>query len=208
MAYDPEQRRTALQSFIDTNKIASKAWCRLAGLSESALWPFLRGKTTNALGDDTYELLADAATELLNKSVTAAMLRGEKPWAPDVVIESYVGAGDEVQRVAVDGGLGRVPAPTGYEDGGAAIVRGDSMRPVFDDGDLLFFRPPTPPPRSRPPTRPVIVQVRDGQLYVKKILIGSQRGLYHLVSINPIAEIMQDRPVESIARIGWIKPAH
>jgi phage repressor protein C with HTH and peptisase S24 domain len=207
MPYNSEQRRQALRHFMDIHNLKPKAWCRAAGLSEGTLWPFLskKDKPTAALGDDTYEALAEAASEILGRKVWTGELRGEQSWAIDIDVQSYVGAGDEVQMVSVDGGLGRTSAPPGYEDGGAMIVRGDSMRPVFDDGDLLFFRA-AGPPSGTPPEKPVIVKVRGGGLYVKKILKGSRRGHFHLLSINPVTPIMPDRPVETIARIGWVKP--
>ena len=46
-----------------------------------------------------------------------------------------------------------------------------------------------------------------GPLYLKRILPGTKAGLYHLISINPTTPEMLDREIESIARIGWIRPA-
>ncbi|MGQ3297723.1 S24/S26 family peptidase [Reyranella sp.] len=208
MPYDSEQRRQALRNFMKTHNLQPKAWARAAGLSESALWPFLGKKVnpTEALTDDTYEALADAASELLDTRIRAAQLRDEAPWTADIRIESYVGAGDEVQMIGVDGGLGTTAAPPGYEGGGAVIVRGDSMQPVFNSGDLLFFQKREPPSVANP-AKPLIVEVRGGPLYVKKVLKGSKRGHFHLLSINPNTPVLQDRPVMSIAKIGWVKPA-
>lgn len=206
MAYDPEQRRYALQAFMDSNELAPKAWCRAAGLSEGALWPFLVGKRTNALGDDTYEALAEAATDIVGRKVRAGELRGEPPRDAKIPLQHYVGAGDEVHIFDGDLAIDYVEAPPGFSTAAAAIVRGDSMRPTFDHGDVLFFRIIEKPPKD-PPMRPVIVKVKDGPLLVKKLLPGSKRGRYHLLSINPLTPALTDQPIESIARIGWIKPA-
>lgn len=208
MAYNAEQRRHALQSFMQANNLQPKAWCRAAGLSESALWPFLSGKKTKALGDDTYERLADAASELLERPVTAAELRGDPPRNAEIPLRHYVGAGDEVHLIEGDSEIDYTAAPPGYEKGSAAIVRGDSMRPTFDPGDLLFFRQREPPPSFRNlPQRAVIVELKSGTLFVKKLLPGTKRGRYHLLSVNPLTPVRQDQIVESIARIGWIKPS-
>ena len=207
MAFDPIQRRAALKQFLkDNKKLKVFPWSERADLAEATLRGFIAGRS-RTLSDETYEKLAEAASQILERPVNAAMLRGEKPWTAEIQVLGYVGAGDEILRSAVDGGLGGEPAPPGYEDGGAAIVRGDSMRPVFDDGDILFFRSQEPPIGKPIPKRPVIVQVRGGPLYVKRILAGSKRGLFHLLSINPVMPVLEDRPVESIARIGWVKPA-
>lgn len=208
MPYNPEQRRQALQSFIDANNLQPKAWAREAKLSESALWPFLRGKKTKALGDDTYEALADAATDLLGRRVSSGELRGEPPAHVEIPVAHYVGAGDEVHIIDGDGSFDYIEAPPGFAKGAAAIVRGDSMRPTFDPGDMLFFRRREPPPPMKElPLRPVIVQIKNGPLMVKKLLPGTKRGRFHLISVNPLTPPLQDQPVESIARIGWIKPS-
>lgn len=126
-------------------------------------------------------------------------------------IAHYVGAGDQVFLLdGDDSAVDYTPAPPGFErDRGAAVqVRGQSMRPLFEEGDLLFFRLRREPPRKPEdiPDRPVIVQVTDGPLYVKRLLPGTRRGRFHLLSINPLTPILQDQPVESFAIIEWIKP--
>lgn len=206
MPYSPDQRRHALQSFMDAHNLQPKAWARAAGLSESTLWPFLKGKKTNALGDDTYEVLADAATELLARPVAAGELRGEPPAHVEIPVAHYVGAGDQVHIIDGDSALDYTEAPPGFAKGAAAIVHGDSMRPTFDAGDVLFYRQLEKPPKKLP-RRAVIVKVKDGPLLVKKLLVGSKRGRYHLLSVNPLTPTLEDQPVEAIARIGWIKPA-
>lgn len=137
--------------------------------------------------------------------------RRAKDDQPETPIAHFVGAGDEV-NLYDDAGSGMAidytPSPPGFERtrGAAAVVRGDSMRPIFDAGDLLFFRPPRPPPAAHDlPERAVIVQVR-GKLFVKKLLPGTKPGRFHLLSINPLTPVMQDQPVQSYAFIEWVKP--
>ena len=208
MPYNADQRRGALKVFMVKNNLQPKDWARTAGLSESALWPFLSGKKTKALGDDTYERLADAASKKLRRPVKAAELRGEPPTVIEIPIQHYVGAGDEVHLVDDNGPLDYTESPPGFEDGAAVIVRGQSMQPTFDAGDMLFFRRREPPPAFKDlPERAVIVQVKDGPLFVKKVLPGTRRGRYHLLSVNPLTPVLQDQLLDSIARIGWIKPA-
>ena len=206
MSFDPEQRRAALNAFIRAHSLKVLPWCTAAGLNEASLRGFL-AKRTRSLSDETYVLLADAATELLARAVTAAELRGELPRTVEVPLRHYVGAGDEVHIIDGDEAIDYVEAPPGYAKGSAAVVRGESMRPTYDPGDLLFFRRRESPPAFKDlPLRPVIVQVKDGRLLVKKLLPGTKRGRYHLLSVNPLTPVIQDQVVESIARIGWIKP--
>lgn len=147
------------------------------------------------------------AGELLGKPVALRAPPAEQPETP---VQHYVGAGDEVHLIDGDGPVDYTPSPPGFErdHGGACIVRGVSMRPVYDPGDMLFFRHRRDPPASTKdlPERAVIVQVKDGPLYVKKMLPGTRRGRFHLLSINPLTPILQDQPVESFAYIEWVKP--
>lgn len=129
---------------------------------------------------------------------------GERATVP---VRHFVGAGDVVHLIDGDSPLEDTAAPPGYENGAAVIVRGESMLPIFQPGDLLFFRMREDPPKKDLPMRAVIVQVTDGPLYLKKLLPGTKRGLFHLISVNPNTPTLLDAQVESIARIGWVKPA-
>lgn len=124
-----------------------------------------------------------------------------------VPVRHYVGAGDEVHLFDDDDRIDETAAPPGFEKGSAAIVRGDSMLPTFVPGDVLFFKMREEPPKKDVPKRAVIVQVTNGPLYLKRILPGSKKGLFHLISENRTTPEMLDRHIDSIARIGWIKPA-
>lgn len=129
----------------------------------------------------------------------------ERPSGATVEITHMVGAGDEVFPISGDSAIGHVAAPPGYENGGAAGIKGDSQMPAFHDGDLLFYKewegPPSP---RRLPNRPVLLELGDGRSYLKTLLSGSKSGRFHLISINPAAPILKDVVVERIARIGWV----
>ncbi len=73
---------------------------------------------------------------------------------------------------------------------------------------MLYFRTRRPPSTLAKdlPERPVIVQVLGGPLYVKKMIPGTRKGRFHLISVNPVTPILQDQVVESIAQIEWVKP--
>lgn len=125
---------------------------------------------------------------------------------PTVAVHGFVGAGDEVHEFDDTDRMGDEAAPPRYENGAAVIVRGDSMRPLFQPGDILFYNMREEAPKTLP-RRAVIVKLTTGELYLKKILPGTKKGLFHLISVNPTTPEMLDRHVHSIARIGWIKPA-
>lgn len=152
-------------------------------------------------------VLGQSAAELLGKPVALRSAPIEEPETP---IQHYVGAGDEVHIIDGDSPVDYTPSPPGFrrDEGAACIVRGESMRPIFDPGDLLFFRHRRTPPTTAKdlPSRAVIVQLKGGTLYVKKLLPGTKKGHFHLLSLNPLTPILQDQPVESFAYIEWVKP--
>lgn len=76
MAFDPEQRRAALRSFLAEHKNLNPGlWETVAELGEGTLRKFLKGKT-NTLTDKTYDKLADAASHILKRSVLSHELQG------------------------------------------------------------------------------------------------------------------------------------
>lgn len=193
-----------LQAFIDRNKLKVQTWTNASGLSEAGLRAFLAGRA-DSMSDRTYEKLAAGATQLLQQPISAAALRGDKPPVVTVPIFHYVGAGDIIHLVEDSEPIDWTEAPPGYDKAGAGVVQGDSMRPTYEDKDVLFWRHLEAPP-ARMPRRAVVVKVKDGPLYVKKLLAGSKKGRFHLLSVNPLTPPLEDQPVEAIARIGWVKP--
>lgn len=121
---------------------------------------------------------------------------------PTIAITHVVGAGDEVHPFPGDDPIGYTRTPPGFT-GGAAAIQGDSMEPLFDDKDVIFYRPWEAPPKE-PSRRPVILRLRDGRSLLKKLLPGSKQGRYHLMSINPSTRPMLDVRVASVARIWWV----
>lgn len=222
MVDDNDRARRAFARFLKIHNLSGRGISVAAGLSSSAASQFIQGNARSPKAD-TMRAFARAASDLLGRPVTAAELVGEKPLPeapaqrpamddqPEVPVAHYVGAGDEVHLLdGDDSPVDYTPAPPGFsrETGAAVLVRGESMRPLYEPGDMLFFRLRRQPPATAKecPQRPVIVQVKDGPLYVKRLLPGTKRGRFHLISVNPLTPIMQDEPVESFAMIEWVKP--
>ena len=203
--YNAAARRRVLQAFIDRNKLKVQTWTKASGLSEAGVRAFLAARA-DSMSDRTYAKLAAGASKLLERRVDASALRGDSPPPIQIPVHHYVGAGDEVYIVYGDDNIDYTEAPPGYEQGGAAIVRGDSGRPMFESGDVLFWREQENPPKEAT-RRPVIVYLTDGRLFVKKLLPAPGKNIYHLLSINPTTPVLTDQEVECIARIGWVKPA-
>lgn len=117
-----------------------------------------------------------------------------------VPVVGYVGAGEEVYNYDDRGELDWVVPESGDLETQAVIVRGDSMYPKFEDGELLFYRQ-TDHVASDCLGRICIVQLADGRTLVKRLRQGSRPGLYHLVSFR--APEMPDCEVLWAARVRY-----
>ena len=98
-------------------------------------------------------------------------------------------------------GFDMIDLPAGPEDGSYALkVQGDSMLPLYRDGDVLIVRPDA---GLRKGDR-VVVKTRAGEV-MAKILARRSNGELELQSLNPehpTRRIKADE-VEWIARIIW-----
>jgi phage repressor protein C with HTH and peptisase S24 domain len=184
-------------------------------MSESVIRHFLEGRS-ESMSERTYAKLAWGASQLLNIPVHASQLRGDPDNSPpQVPIHAYVGAGDEVFEIKGDEPIEYSPGPVDSIDSAAAIVRTDSMSPVFERGDVLFWvnswlalTVSTPGKPRGIPKRACIVRLTSGRIFVKKLLPGSEERLFHLLSLDPQTAPILNEPVESFARIAWVKPSN
>jgi phage repressor protein C with HTH and peptisase S24 domain len=123
---------------------------------------------------------------------------------PQVAIRSYVGAGEEIMPIDEDALIDFVPAPPGMEGAEATLVRGRSMVPLYHDGDVLFHRRMELDP-ARLRDEVVVAQVKDGHRFVKLLRLGSRKGLFTLVSINPDHKPIRDQALSWVAPIEWVR---
>lgn len=205
MAKDQSDRlRASLLEFMKLRDMSMRGWANQAGVSPSGLRDFLSGRN-RTITDLTLSRLAAAS------NVDAAVLRGEA--SMPIPLHGYIGAGDVLHQFDGDERppLDFIERPPGLSNGAAVIVRGDSMVPIYFDGDVLFYEQKELAP-ERALGRECIVQTapQDGgmaQLLVKRLLKGSRRHRYHLVSVNPAVPAMEDRAVAWVAKIKWVKRA-
>lgn len=156
------------------------------------------------------------APEADKLSVLAVLFRVSIEWlwtgrgSPEVTAEAtvvgYVGAGERVfpfDDHAQGAGLDTTEQPPG-EKGTviAVIVRGDSMEPIYRDGDLLFYAA-----EKRSPADLVgldcIVKVHEGPTFVKTIRRHQKRGHFTLKSYN--AEDIGPVQIETAYPVRWVK---
>lgn len=123
-----------------------------------------------------------------------------------VPLVGYVGAGGQaIMYTDFDNQTELVARPP---DAGqktvAAIVRGDSMSGIAEDGDLIYWEDEPSPPTEAMIGKLCVVGTADGRILVKRLLKGSRPGLWHLISTNHAP--IEDCEVAWASRVTWVKP--
>jgi phage repressor protein C with HTH and peptisase S24 domain len=119
----------------------------------------------------------------------------------------HVGAGATVTVASTDSPtpLDQVETPPGMAaDGAAVIVRGDSMYPTCEDGDVLFYDNRTPDVAALL-NRLCIVWLGDDRVLIKRLRRGAAKGRFTLESANVNMPPIEDAAVVSAAPVLWIK---
>ncbi len=137
---------------------------------------------------------------------------GELPedFSPTLPVVGYVGAGAEVipfDDHELGAGLDEVEAPPGAAPDAVVVkVRGQSMWPVFQDGDFIVFD------QRRYGSdlyayvgKECIVKLEDGRMFIKVLSKGLGEGFWTLTSYN--APPVEDVAVEWAAKVNWIQRA-
>ena len=125
-----------------------------------------------------------------------------------VWVVGYVGAGSEVIGIddhAPGAGLEYIDPGFPVSPGVVAVkVRGDSMLPKYEDGEIIgYYRDGRPPEELI--GRICVVKLADGRYLVKKIKRGSAPGFYTLTSTN--ASDIEDVVIEWAGEIRFSVPA-
>lgn len=123
-----------------------------------------------------------------------------------VPVAGQIGAGAAVYDFdGEDGGknIGFERTPRGFGAVEALQVRGDSMYPVYRDGDLIYIedRPAEFPLRRN---TEYVIQLADGRRLLKMIEPGAD-GRYNLVSYNAPAE--PDVEIVNAQRVRYVRKA-
>lgn len=151
-----------------------------------------------------------------------------------MTVEEVIAAGElgqlaRVEEVPIVGRVGagaQVPLVDAYQKGDAHFwvatppqlrprrkdllavqVEGDSMVPVYEPGDLLFFWRDADGVRATDVNHACIVADAEDRAWVKQVRLGSEPGLYHLISLNPQAQTIFDQPVRWATRVRFALPA-
>jgi phage repressor protein C with HTH and peptisase S24 domain len=210
-AYNPAQRRRALERFIALLKksktpdhpkgISLRAWCRASDVSPGVISSFL-AEGSDTLTDKTFTRLASGAEDLLGRPVTAAEIQGAPVIKPAPVV-GFVGAGAEVHVFDGDSGmpLTYITVPGRLKNPQAVIVRGDSMVPRYDEGNYLIYDDVRLNPGDAV-GKECVCFLENGKMFVKRLAKGSTRTLWNLQSTNT-PNVIEDQRIQWAAEIRY-----
>ncbi|GGW24088.1 transcriptional regulator [Gemmobacter lanyuensis] len=155
-----------------------------SGVSYEQLKGLKQGKASSTNVDDAMRV-ARAFGVTLDDFYT-----GRLGATQSVAVAGRVGAGAEVvlsDDHAKGDGLYHVACPPQLAPRGVVAVEvvGDSMEPVFYEGDILFYSRQTIGIPTEAIGRPCICEDYDGLVWVKQVKVGTSPGLFNLLSINP-----------------------
>lgn len=101
-----------------------------------------------------------------------------------IPVLGYVGAGAEVYPIDDGDPLYEVTVNGALPEGTVgAIIRGDSMYPIFEDGDLVAYSGKELPAEDAI-GKTCMVQLEDERMLIKTVRRGSSPGFYTLTSTN------------------------
>lgn len=174
-----------------------------------------RGATRDAIRALHRSVMANRGLDSMDVAAGLDAPTLRSPNAAPVV--GFAGAGAEIYAIddhEKGGGLDEIEAPFPVHPSTVCVVvRGDSMLPVFEDGDLIgYSKEPSRDPAQLIGRR-CLVKLADGRTFIKVLKRGSQKGLFTLVSFN--AGDIEDVAVEwaaeydfTLARGKWHYSKH
>lgn len=133
------------------------------------------------------------------------LLAGEEPFRIDIPVVGIVSAGEGFVPTDDDGRFGPVHFDVGDANVIAIEVRGDSMAPVYRQGDTLICHRTAARHADNLVGRDCAVRTRNGEHYIKILKRGSRVGLFTLRSFNPAHEDIEDVQLDWAAPVAWVK---
>lgn len=157
---------------------------RRGGLERNFVNDILNGKKLSVRGDNLAKLAVGLECEPADLLATGQRRRTGEPEYREIV--GYAGADPEGTVLFAHGqGTGDfapVP-PNGSPTAQAIEVRGHSMPYFAEDGALVWFDDQKTHPDPEMIGHVVVVQLDTGEVLIKRLLRGSEKGLYDLESI-------------------------
>lgn len=167
-----------------------------AGLGRDFINDIINGKKTSIRGNKL-----EAVAAVLETTVAYLLGETDDPLGgarQEVPVIGYAGADNDGSLIYGDGDPVHefAPIPPGGTSASVAIhLKGNSMRGIADDGAIIYFEYQQNPPAADMIGYPCIVELVDGRVLFKRLLRGSEPGLFDLESTA--GEMIRD------VRIRW-----
>ncbi|HEX6860430.1 MAG TPA: helix-turn-helix transcriptional regulator [Caulobacteraceae bacterium] len=187
--------------------VSTSGLARIAGLDPTIFNPSKRGAVPDGRARwlSTESIAKVLSATGVSFAEFAALAEGERPQVRGVPLLGFAQAGidgffDEA-GLPVGEGWEEVAFPGMAEEGCYALeINGDSMAPVYRDGDRIVVVPVAEPRRGDR----VVVKTTDGEVLAKEVARLTARTL-ELTSLNPEYEgrVLDRKHIAWIARIIW-----
>lgn len=192
--------KTALQRALEVTGKSLRSISTASGVSYEQLKALKQGRAQSTNVDDAM-LVARAFGVTLDDFYLGRMTEESN----HVAVAGRVGAGAEVMLQddhAKGDGLYHVICPPQIGPRGIVAVEvvGDSMEPVYFEGDVLFYARQTMSVPTEAIGRPCICEDAEGFVWVKQVKVGTAQGLFNLLSVNPTGSNRLD------VRLVWAAP--
>jgi len=196
---------SAIDAIAARHGLSASGLARRAGLDATA---FNRSKRISKDGRERWPSTESIAKVLdaTNESfaVFLAQSARQAPGTVPLLGLGEAGSGGFFDADGLPRGEGReeVAFPATAKDGSFALeVSGDSMLPLYREGDIIVVSPSSPTRRGDR----VVVRTRNGEVLIK-VLHRQTLKLLELHSLNPLhpPRILEIAQVESIGRIVWV----
>jgi transcriptional regulator with XRE-family HTH domain len=132
-----------------------------------------------------------------------------RPTAGNLIpVVGYAAGGEEwspVDDYAPGDGMEPVELGLGDADPIAIMVRGESMAPVYRNGDVLICSRQRGTDLTAALNRDCVVRTADGRCYIKFLVKGSRAGRFRLRSYNLSFPDLEDQALDWAAPVIWVK---
>jgi phage repressor protein C with HTH and peptisase S24 domain len=202
----------AIDALAGRHRLSASALARLAGLDATAFnkskrvskdgrerWPSTESiaKVLEATGESMDMFLSGGGAYV--QMPAPALMRASVP----LLGLAQAGSGGFFDSAGFPAGQGwdEVPLPSSSEDGSYALeVTGDSMLPLYRDGDIIVVSPTA---QMRRGDR-VVVRTKEGEVLVKILYRQSPKQVeLHSLNENHPPRVIETRDIEGMGRIVW-----
>lgn len=187
--------RAALREIMDRKGVKPTTLSLMVGKNRSLVKDLF--ERTNDIGVGTLIKLAGALDVPVSDLLSA----------PRVAIVGYIGAGGTIifEDLGNDEAETVVRPPNISTRLVALVVRGDSMLPKYQDGDILYISRDHDGVLPSYLGRDCVVRLATGETYIKQLMKGSEEGRFTLFSLN--APPIEDVEVTWATPVAFIMPA-